>query len=94
MKIEFSKDLGLHPNEQTGLEKVLKNACSNNGHGYKVSISYQSETEVILIKIEPEHASHYINFHTYDLNKIGEILKAKLKFYALLDGELELTYFK
>ena len=94
MKIDFPTNLELHPNKKIALEKAIKNSCSNNGRWYEISITYRSETEVILIRIEPKTPSHYVTFHTTDLNYIGEILEAELKFFSLYDGGLELTYFK
>lgn len=94
MKIDFPNNLELENNKKIALEIALKGVCRYYKIGYDFSVTYRSLEEVIIIRITPKRARHYVGFHVADLNNIGEILNAEFKFCALYEGKLELTYRK
>lgn len=94
MKTTYIGTFALTDEQKSKLEAFIKNACANDGYEYSAEISMYIETEQAVIKIYPPEYEHYVSFHIFDLNKMGEILGLEFKFCDLFYGGLELTFMK
>lgn len=94
MDITYKGEFTLTDEQKDKLEAFIKNACANDGYEYSAEISMYADTAQAVIKIYPPEYEHFVSFHIFDLNKMGEILGLDFKFCDLFHGGLELTFMK
>lgn len=94
MEITYNGTFTFTDEQKSKLEAFIKNACANDGYEYSAEITMYIETEQVEIKIYPPEYEHYVIFHIFDLNNMGEILGLNFKFCTLFHGGLELIFMK
>lgn len=82
-------------NWENQVREICKEAVNYSGTSCKIDINLEGEEkDIVRIKFTPEMKDSLVMFHISELKRIESIVFGRLTFINVLDGVLEISFFK
>lgn len=82
-------------NWKSQVREICKGAVNYSGTSCSIDIKLEGEEkDIVRIKFTPKKKDSLVMFHIFDLKRIESIVFGRLTFINVLDGVLEISFFK
>lgn len=82
-------------NWKTLVREICEEACNQSRTSYKIKFSESDDKAMFHITFTPTIKSGaYVSLHILDIQRMEDIMCGRCRFISVLDGELELTFFR